>query len=31
MDVNYYWQLVVKGGVIVAAVLLDRLRGNSPA
>ncbi|PGY06611.1 ribose ABC transporter permease [Bacillus sp. AFS031507] len=31
MDVNYYWQLVVKGGVIVAAVLLDRLRGNSAA
>jgi ribose transport system permease protein len=29
MDVNYYWQLVVKGGVIVAAVLLDRLRGSS--
>ncbi|KKI88423.1 ribose ABC transporter permease [Bacillus sp. SA1-12] len=28
MDVNYYWQLVVKGGVIVAAVLLDRLRGS---
>ncbi|KKI92712.1 ribose ABC transporter permease [Bacillus sp. SA1-12] len=31
MDVNYYWQLVVKGGVIVAAVLLDRLRGSSAA
>jgi ribose transport system permease protein len=29
MDVNYYWQLVVKGGVIVAAVLIDRLRGRS--
>jgi ribose transport system permease protein len=31
MDVNYYWQLVVKGGVIVAAVLIDRLRGKSLA
>ncbi|WP_285844359.1 ABC transporter permease [Metabacillus halosaccharovorans] len=31
MDVNYYWQLVVKGGVIIAAVLLDRLRGDSAA
>ncbi|WP_369345584.1 ABC transporter permease [Caldalkalibacillus mannanilyticus] len=29
MDVNYYWQLVVKGGVIVAAVLLDRLRAKA--
>ncbi|WP_239587606.1 ABC transporter permease [Bacillus pakistanensis] len=29
MDVNYYWQLVVKGAVIVAAVLLDRIRGHS--
>ncbi|WP_117168026.1 ABC transporter permease [Paraliobacillus sediminis] len=26
MDVSYYWQLVVKGGVIISAVLLDRLR-----
>ncbi|WP_163531308.1 ABC transporter permease [Halobacillus ihumii] len=26
MDVSYYWQLVVKGGVIVSAVLIDRLR-----
>ncbi|GIM44710.1 sugar ABC transporter permease [Collibacillus ludicampi] len=26
MDVSYYWQLVVKGAVIVIAVLLDRLR-----
>ncbi|WP_426452575.1 ABC transporter permease [Paenibacillus sp. S-38] len=26
LDVSYYWQLVVKGAVIVAAVLLDRLR-----
>jgi ribose transport system permease protein len=26
MDVSYYWQLVVKGGVIISAVLIDRLR-----
>ncbi|MEW9673226.1 ribose ABC transporter permease [Ammoniphilus sp. 3BR4] len=26
LDVNYYWQLVIKGGVIILAVLLDRLR-----
>ncbi|MGW8426240.1 ABC transporter permease [Peribacillus simplex] len=26
MNVDYYWQLIVKGGVIVVAVLLDRLR-----
>jgi ribose transport system permease protein len=26
LDVNYYWQLVVKGAVIILAVLLDRLR-----
>ncbi|WNS79246.1 ABC transporter permease [Domibacillus sp. DTU_2020_1001157_1_SI_ALB_TIR_016] len=31
MNVDYYWQLVVKGGVIVAAVLLDRLRGSNAA
>ena len=29
MDVGYYWQLVVKGGVIIAAVLIDRLRSQS--
>jgi ribose transport system permease protein len=28
MDVNYYWQLVVKGGVIITAVLIDRLRAG---
>ncbi|MGK5508606.1 ABC transporter permease subunit [Brevibacillus formosus] len=28
LDVNYYWQLVVKGAVIVIAVLLDRLRNH---
>nr|WP_240689474.1 ribose ABC transporter permease [Ammoniphilus sp. YIM 78166] len=28
MDVNYYWQLVIKGGVIILAVLLDRLRSK---
>ncbi|HZG15803.1 MAG TPA: ABC transporter permease [Candidatus Bathyarchaeia archaeon] len=28
LDVNYYWQLVVKGAVIVIAVLLDRLRNQ---
>jgi ribose transport system permease protein len=26
MNVSFYWQLVVKGGVIILAVLLDRLR-----
>ncbi|HWO98561.1 MAG TPA: ribose ABC transporter permease [Bacillus sp. (in: firmicutes)] len=26
LDVSYYWQLVIKGGVIILAVLLDRLR-----
>ena len=26
LDVSYYWQLVVKGAVIIIAVLLDRLR-----
>ncbi|WP_462411341.1 ABC transporter permease [Neobacillus sp. Marseille-QA0830] len=26
LDVDYYWQQIVKGGVIVLAVLLDRLR-----
>lgn len=31
MDVSYYWQLVIKGGVIVAAVLLDRLRSKNGA
>ncbi|MTH53498.1 ribose ABC transporter permease [Bacillus mangrovi] len=31
MDVSYYWQLVVKGGVIVAAVLIDRLRSKGAA
>jgi ribose transport system permease protein len=29
LNVDYYWQLVVKGAVIVAAVLLDRLRSRS--
>lgn len=29
MDVSYYWQLVVKGAVIVSAVLIDRLRSKS--
>ncbi|ALC83134.1 ribose ABC transporter permease [Bacillus gobiensis] len=29
MDVNYYWQLVVKGGVIITAVLIDRLRARN--
>ena len=29
LNVDYYWQLVVKGGVIVIAVLLDRLRSRS--
>ncbi|NRF95102.1 ribose ABC transporter permease [Paenibacillus frigoriresistens] len=28
LDVSYYWQLVVKGAVIIIAVLLDRLRSN---
>ncbi|TDL31021.1 ABC transporter permease [Jeotgalibacillus sp. S-D1] len=26
MDVSYYWQLVIKGGVILSAVIIDRLR-----
>jgi ribose transport system permease protein len=26
MNVSYYWQLVVKGAVIVLAVMLDKLR-----
>jgi ribose transport system permease protein len=26
LNVNFYWQLVVKGAVIIVAVLLDRLR-----
>jgi ribose transport system permease protein len=26
MNVSFYWQLVVKGAVIILAVLLDRLR-----
>ncbi|MFD0769389.1 ABC transporter permease [Bacillus sp. CGMCC 1.60114] len=26
LDVSYYWQLVIKGAVIILAVLLDRLR-----
>jgi ribose transport system permease protein len=29
LNVDYYWQLVVKGGVIVLAVLLDRLRSKN--
>lgn len=29
MDVGYYWQLVVKGAVIVLAVLLDQVRRRS--
>ncbi|WP_010500584.1 ABC transporter permease [Paenibacillus elgii] len=29
LNVDYYWQLVVKGAVIVVAVLLDRLRSRS--
>jgi ribose transport system permease protein len=29
MNVDYYWQLIVKGGVITVAVLLDRLRGKA--
>lgn len=29
LDVSYYWQLVVKGAVILIAVLLDRLRRAS--
>ncbi|QYR22367.1 ribose ABC transporter permease [Paenibacillus sp. sptzw28] len=29
LNVDYYWQLVVKGAVIVIAVLLDRLRSKS--
>ena len=29
LDIGYYWQLVVKGGVIIAAVLLDCLRNQS--
>jgi ribose transport system permease protein len=29
LDVSYYWQLVVKGAVILAAVLLDRLRSQN--
>ena len=29
LDVGYYWQPVVKGGVIIAAVLLDCLRNQS--
>lgn len=28
LDVSYYWQLVVKGAVIVLAVLLDRMRAR---
>ncbi|PGL71002.1 ABC transporter permease [Bacillus sp. AFS055030] len=28
MNVDYYWQLIVKGTVIIIAVLLDRLRGK---
>lgn len=28
MNVDYYWQLVVKGAVIVLAVLLDRIRSD---
>jgi len=28
LNVDYYWQLIVKGGVIVVAVLLDRLRSR---
>jgi len=30
LNVSFFWQLVVKGGVIVAAVALDRLRSRSP-
>lgn len=26
LNVDFYWQMIVKGGVIVAAVLLDRIR-----
>ena len=26
MNVSFYWQLVVKGAVIILAVLLDKLR-----
>lgn len=29
LNVSFFWQLVVKGGVIVAAVALDRLRSRS--
>ncbi|WP_342045080.1 ABC transporter permease [Bacillus sp. OTU530] len=28
LDVSYYWQLVIKGAVIILAVLLDRLRSK---
>ena len=30
MGVSYFWQLVIKGGVIIVAVLIDkyRPRGN---
>jgi ribose transport system permease protein len=29
LDVSYYWQLIVKGAVIIIAVLLDRLRSKT--
>lgn len=30
LNVSFFWQLVVKGGVIVAAVAIDRLRSRAP-
>jgi ribose transport system permease protein len=31
LNVDYYWQLVIKGAVIVIAVLIDRIRSNGLA
>jgi ribose transport system permease protein len=31
MNVSFYWQLVIKGAVIILAVMLDKLRTRGQA